>query len=86
MRLRFRRSSGEVRVPARNAGVFMKGATITRPWIVAGSSSRVSACSATGPSYSSPWFAPVRSAVGPSPLRITEIGIITDPQALSSRL
>src|ERR1700735_5351474 len=42
--------------------------------------------SATGPSYSSPWLAPVSSAVGPSPCLITAMGIITEPQAESSRL
>ncbi len=64
----------------------MKGTMITRPRISSGFNSSVSACSATGPSYSSPWFAPVSSAVGPSPLRTTVIGISTEPQALSSRL
>src|SRR3546814_20395185 len=40
---------------------------------------------AMGPSYSSPWLPPVNSAVGPSPLRITVIGIRIAPQAESSR-
>jgi hypothetical protein len=52
----------------------------------AGSSVAARCCSATGPSYSSPWLPPVKSAVGPSPFRITPIGIMTDPQAESSRL
>src|SRR5262245_28791948 len=41
---------------------------------------------ATGPSYSSPWLAPVSSAVGPLPFFATVIGIITAPHAESSRL
>ena len=52
----------------------------------AGSRVRARSKSAIGPSYSSPWLPPVRSAVGPGPPRMTAIGIITEPQALSSRL
>ena len=52
----------------------------------AGSRLRARSKSAIGPSYSSPWLPPVSSAVGPGPPRITAIGIITLPQALSSRL
>ena len=36
---------------------------------------------ATGPSYSSPWFAPVKRIVGPSPFFATEIGITIEPHA-----
>ena len=78
-------SIGDVRVPAWNAGVFMNGTMITRRVTSAAVSARASSLSATGPSYSSPWLPPVSSAVGPSPRWITVTGIITAPQAESSR-
>ncbi len=64
----------------------MAGTMITRPFTDCGSSLRARSNSASGPSYSSPWLPPVSSAVGPEPLLHTAIGIITAPQAESSRL
>src|SRR5690606_17206534 len=49
-------------------------------------SERARSKSAIGPSYSSPWLPPVRSAGGPCPFFTTVSGIITEPQAESSRL
>ena len=79
-------SMGEVRVPAAKAGWFIAGTMMTRPVTSSGRTLRASSNSAIGPSYSSPWLAPVRSAVGPSPFFTTVTGIITEPQAASSRL
>ncbi len=56
-----------------------------RPRTRAGSSSAKSRWIASGPSYSSPWLAPVSRAVGPAPPLMTASGIMTEPQALSSR-
>src|SRR3954454_17624059 len=78
-------STGETRVPACTAGWFMVGSTITRPLRRAGSSRGTSLNSAIGPSYSSPWLAPVNRTVGPSPPRTTWIGTRIAPHALSSR-
>ncbi|MCY1179344.1 hypothetical protein D9M73_197380 [compost metagenome] len=83
--MRLPASIGEVRLPARNAGVFMNGTMITRPRMSSARSSWARRLSATGPSYSSPWLPPVSSAVGPSPFFTTQIGIITAPHAESSR-
>ena len=55
------------------------GKMITRPWMRAGSSRRIRLHSATWPSYSSPWLPETNSAVGPSPLRTTTIGIGINP-------
>ena len=63
----------------------MAGTRITRPLTAPASSAPASFMSAIGPSYSSPWLAPVKSAVGPAPRLITAIGIINAPQAESSR-
>ena len=38
-----------------------------------------------GPSYSSPWLAPVKMAPGPSPFLATVTGNIIEPQAESLR-
>src|SRR5438445_443983 len=59
---------------------------ITRPVTSAAVRRRASSKSAIGPSYSSPWFPPVRSAVGPSPRFTTATGIMIEPHAESSRL
>src|SRR6185437_11531723 len=58
----------------------------TRPVTSSARRFRASSNSATGPSYSSPWLAPVRRAVGPLPRFTTAIGIMIAPHAESSRL
>jgi hypothetical protein len=64
----------------------MNGTMMIRPRTSAADRLRARSTSAIGPSYSSPWLAPVSKAVGPSPFRMTATGIIRFPQAESSRL
>ena len=74
-------SIGEVRLPAMKAGWFIAGTMMTRPLTSSALSRLARSKSAIGPSYSSPWLAPVSRAVGPEPRLTWVIGIITEPQA-----
>ena len=64
--------------------IIIPGIIITRPESSLGFISFAKSNNATGPSYSSPWFAPVNNIVGPTPFLATVIGITMDPQADSS--
>jgi hypothetical protein len=70
---------GHKRVFARDASREITGTTTIRPRTCSGSSSRISRRHATWPSYSSPWFPPETTTVGPSPFAIVAIG--TKPYA-----
>ncbi len=79
LRLRLPSSIGEQRWPASAAGRFSAGMMISRPWMLAGSSSRIRRTSVIWPSYSSPWLPAPRKTVGPLPFLITAIGMPIQP-------
>lgn len=82
----FMLSMGETRLAARTAGRFITGKMMTRPETSSGVRRLASLRRLIGPSYSSPWFPPVNTMVGPGPPFTTVIGTMMDPQALSSLL